>query len=38
MLADAISFNLFTVIKSVILFICVLAKYSNFGLGCLKAN
>lgn len=37
-LADSISFNIFTVIKSMILFICLLVKFPNFGKGCLEAN
>lgn len=37
-LADSISFNLFTIIKSIILFIGVLAKYTSFDQNCLSAN
>lgn len=37
-LADSISFNLFTIVKSLILFIGVLVKYPNFDKSCLSAN
>lgn len=38
LLADAISFNIFCGIKSIILFIGVLVTYPNFDESCLQAN